>query len=340
MIAAVAILVAGTIAVPSELGYFPGPYYDAQGREYLQQRALRAWPAPSALVDLWHDGTLDEPRRVALLLGAAAFHDPVLLTVYADAARHGTPRERQAAAYGYRDLLGDALPDVRSGVSEQDGLRLAREIRSVATTLERADLVELWLASALRADGVDLPDWSGVVLQRSVPVCIRGASVVARAEDLSEVIGAYRRARSLQARAQLLRLIEALGLRRFLVSPGGRRPVWRPDDVYGDGFIRLDRWLDDVCRTDDPRELLAAGFAELGLSGTDPFGADACAAWWSVLERGDPAWWSTAASQLYRCGAPYVELEVLQAESPRNRQRREILKSWHQKRMEEMRGAR
>lgn len=335
MITLLTVLVAGTIAVPSELRFFPGPYFDAEAREHLQQRALRAWPPPRELLELWNGGTLDEPRRVALLLGAAAFHDPVMLPAYREGLLDGSPAVRRAAAYGYRDLLGDGLPNVVDGVPEEEAARIAAEVEAVARSLRRGTLLDLWLASALRTDEVEYPQWRGAILVRPLSVAVRAASIVARAEDVPAVVAAYRRAQSTQARAQLLRLVEALSLRRFLIGPGGRRAVWTMD-LYREAFDRADAWLAGMCRNDDPRETLRASFAEMGLTDLDPFAGEACDAWWAVLERGAPPWWSTAAQQLYRCGAPYVELEVLQAESPRNRKRREILTGWRAQRLEEL----
>lgn len=55
----------------------------------------------------------------------------------------------------------------------------------------------------------------------------------------------------------------------------------------------------------------------------DPFGAEACGAWQQVLLHGLEPWWSVAAAQLYRCGAPPAEVSNLQVEDDTARRARE-----------------
>jgi hypothetical protein len=326
MSVALALLLGWTMAVPSELPYFPGSYFDSTAKEYLQQRALRSWPNPAAQIEAWRSGELDEPRRVALLLGGAAFHDPVLLPAYVEALGSDSGRVRQAALYGYRDLIADVPPDVSQGVSREQAERVIGEIRALQRTLRRHALVDVWLESALAAEGTR-GRWRGILLERPVPACLNSAAELARPGDLPEVVEAYWRARELQTRIQLMQLAESLALQRFLVLPTGGRGVWT-QNVYEDALTRFDAWIATTCDLDDTDAVLTAGLQNLGLQVEAPLSRAACGSWVAVLERGDPGWWATAAKQLYDCGAPYVALEVLRAGGEPNRKRREILLGW------------
>ena len=323
---ALALLLGWTMAVPSELAYFPGAYFDSTAREYLEQRALRSWPSPAAQLEAWQSGELDETRKVALLLGGAAFHDPVLLPAYVDALGSDSPRLRQAAVYGYRALIADVVPNVSNGVTDDEAARVAGEVTALRRTLRRHALIELWLESALAADGAQ-GQWRGILLERPVPTCLNAVATLAQPGDLPVVVSAYNRAQVTQTRIQLMEIAESLALQRFLVMPKGGNGVWTMA-VYTDALARFDAWLATTCRLDDDDAVLAAGLRNLNLTASSPLARSACGAWVQVLERGEPSWWATAAKQLYRCGAPYVELEVLRATGAPNRKRREILTAW------------
>ncbi len=92
--------------------WFPSDYFNGHPRTQLQREVLEYWPGPTELVRLWNEGELSEDDRVILLVGGAAFHDPQLLAVYRQAVISDSQRIRQAAVYGYRDLLADGLPNV------------------------------------------------------------------------------------------------------------------------------------------------------------------------------------------------------------------------------------
>jgi len=92
---------------------------------------------------MWRTGRLETPQSLAILLGAPVHHDPALLPVYREAIESPTPRIRQAAAYGYHDLIGDRLPDVSAGVSGREAARLAAEMDVLAETLRRQPLVAM-----------------------------------------------------------------------------------------------------------------------------------------------------------------------------------------------------
>lgn len=46
---------------------------------------MNSWPGPTELMRLWREGELTEEQRVALLLGGAAHHDPMMLPAYREA---------------------------------------------------------------------------------------------------------------------------------------------------------------------------------------------------------------------------------------------------------------
>ena len=129
MIAAAQLALGSAVLHASEVSHFPGSYFDSSGRPQLQARVLQSWPGPATLVEQWRSAALESPQRLAILLGAPVHHDPSLLPLYREAIQSETPRVRQAAAYGYHDLIGDRLPDVKSGVSGREAVRLAAEGR-------------------------------------------------------------------------------------------------------------------------------------------------------------------------------------------------------------------
>ncbi len=323
---ALILLVGWTMAVPSELPYFPGAYFDSTAKEYLQQRALRTWPSPVDQLEAWRSDGLDEARKVALLLGGAAFHDPVLLPAYSDALTSDSPRLRQAAVYGYRDLIADTLPDVSAGVPAEEAARVAGEIVALRRTLRRHGLIDVWLESALVAEGAR-GSWRGVLFERPVPACLSAVATLSQPGDLPAIVAAYGRAQELQTRIQLMQIAESMALQRFLVMPSGGHGVWT-SAVYTDALARFEAWIATTCHVDDVDAVLSAGMLNLGLKVDAPLSRRACGAWTRVLEKGEPSWWATAAKQLYRCGAPYVELEVLRATGEPNRNRRKILLAW------------
>ncbi len=321
-----ALLLGWTMAVPSELVYFPGGYFDSTAKEYLQQRALRSWPSPAGQLEAWRSGELDEDRMVALLLGGAAFHDPVLLEAYTDALGSDSLRVRQAAVYGYRDLIADAVPDVSDGVPADQAARVVGEINALRRTLRRHALIEVWLESAVADEGARSP-WRGILFERSVQACLTAVATLAQPGDLPAVVAAYGRAQELQTRLQLMQVAESLALQRFLVMPTGGSGAWTMT-VYTDALVRFDAWIATTCWVDDTDAVLSAGMRNLGLEVDAPLARRACGAWARVLKNGEPSWWATAAKQLYQCGAPFVELEVFRAAGGPNRKRREILLGW------------
>lgn len=328
MIAAAAQLLLGSVWLhSSEVQHFPGTYFDSSGRTQLQARVMQSWPGPSALAEMWRSATLDTPQRLAILLGAPVHHDPSLLPLYREAIQSESPRLRQAAAYGYHDLIGDRLPDVSSGVSKAEARRLAREIDLVAETLRRHPLVAIWLQAALQSEGRSLPSFAGVAPQRPATDCLKAVDNVMSFDDLDLLVQAYQLSQRRPTRIALMRLIEGLTLSRFVPRSVGSTKAWGPE-VYDRGFVDLDAaiasWQSGGCTVDATR-VLAENFALMGVELSDPRAAGACAYWQNVLRAGDSGWWAMAARQLYDCGGPWRELSVLQPESDLMRERRQDL---------------
>jgi hypothetical protein len=314
-------IVAATITVTSlvspECGYFPGAYFDSQARTTLQRRAMEKWPGPSQLVRRWQAGELNHREKMAVLLGASVSHDVVLLPLYREAIESDNDRLRMAAAYGYRELLGELSPNVTGGVNRALAQALATEMDVVAQTLRERPLVEFWLQAALAAEGKTMPGWRGVVFQRPAGVSLRAVERVVSFDDLRFLTVAYRLAETQSSRLALLRLLEAVTLQRFVKMPQGVRAGWGQKHVNealeaADAFVEY--WVDVRCVL-DPRLVLSASMAELGVWGVQPLGPDAFDFWLQVLKRGQPEWRMMAARRLYEFGGPWADLSVFRAES-------------------------
>jgi hypothetical protein len=330
MIAAAQLVLGAAVLHSSEVKHFPGSYFDSTGRPQLQTRVLQSWPGPSTIAEMWRPGEVDTPQRMAILLGAPVHHDPLLLPLYREAIQSESPRIRQAAAYGYHDLIGDRLPDVRSGVSARAAARLGAEMAVLADTLRRHPLVAMWLHALLQAEGRGLPSFDGLAPQRSANDCLRAVDTLMSFEDLDLLVQAYQLSERRSTRIALMRLIEGLTLSRFVPRSVGSTKAWGPE-VYDRGMIELDAaiatWQRDGCTLDGDR-VLAANLAAMGVGVDDPRGPGACAYWQNVLRAGDSGWWAMAARQLYVCGGPWREMSVLQPESDLMRERRLELMRW------------
>lgn len=327
---AVQLVLAAGVLNSGEVAYFPGAYFDDIARDRLQRRAMVRWPGPSELRLMWRGGDLNDHQRMAVLLGGAAHHDALLLDIYREAVLSESQRLRQAGAYGYRDLIGDIRPNVARGVDDEAAQRLAAEIDAVRETLQFNSMVEMWLHAALHDEQRSLPGYHGIVQRRSSDACFRAVERLMGPEDLEALIRAYRSSDHLSNRIQLLKLIEALTLNRFIMMPLGERKAWSAE-VYDDGLYLLDQWLadraDTLCDLDYER-VISASLASMGAIGVDPLHPEACAVWGMVLSQGDPRWWAIASRRLYECGGPWVELSVLQAPSKENRASRNSLMKW------------
>lgn len=321
----------GGAAVPTEgVARFPGAYFDSRVREPLHREVMASWPGPSALLELWRSGELDEEARVSLLVGGAAFHDPLLLPAYREGVASPSARVRQAAAYGYRDLIADRRPDVRAGVDDRASALLAEEIGLVELTLRSRPLIQLWLQSALAQEGRGFEEWPGITLQRPVGDCLLAVERLVGPEDLELLLGAMRLSREPAVRINLLKLVEAVSLSRFIVKPKGDKQGWG-SHVYDQAFAALEgsisRWAAGGCTVDGER-VLRSNLEAMGASGVDPLAPEGCGLWLGVLEQGEPRWWMLAARRLYACGGPLVELSALNPDGESDRELRKRLLEW------------
>ncbi|MEE4270846.1 MAG: hypothetical protein V2I67_04175 [Thermoanaerobaculales bacterium] len=326
-ILSVAVTVATSFVSP-EAGHFPSRFFDTKAKPRLQQRAMDQWPGPSQMLDLWRAGALDRDSKVAVLLGCSASHDPVLLPIYREAVTSSDPRLRMAAVYGYRDLLGDGLPNVSTGVDIEAGRRVALEMDVVAETLRARPLSEFWLQALLTAEGGVMPGWTGVSMRRPPGVCVGALEKVIDIEDFGLLATAWRSAEQMTTKMALVRLLEATTLQSFMVQPQGDRTGWGKRDMEEalaatDAFVTL--WLDQQCTT-DPDRVVGYSLSRMGVRGvrpTDPHGWDL---WVALLDRGEPAWRMIAAKRLYALGGRWAELSVFQAGSPSQVQRLDMLR--------------
>ena len=327
----VAVVVGAASFKAPEVSYFPSSYFEAEAKVRLQRRAMEKWPGPSQIVDLWQSSDLTRRQKTAILLGASASHDPVLLPLYREAITSTNGRLRMAAAYGYRDLLGDALPDVAGGVDLESAEQLAREIEVVTRTLRERPLVEFWLQGVLMSEGASMPGWQGVVLRRPQGTCFRAVEKVLNFHDFSYLATAYRLAVQRSTRISLVKLLEAITLQKFLIKPIGSRTGWGAKDIdkafqATDAF--LDYWIDSRCIT-DPSVILSSSLKTMGASGVRPLAPESYDIWLRVLKDGAVPWHMMAARQLYDLGGRWSQLSVFQAESKSQIAARDQLIVWY-----------
>lgn len=326
-----AVMVGATTFKAPELVHFPGSYFEAEAKVTLQRRAMEKWPGPSQIVDLWRSGDLTTREKTMILLGISASHDPLLLPIYREAIASDNGRLRMAAAYGYRDLLGDALPDVSAGVDIESARELAQEMAMVAGTLRERPLVEFWLQAALMSEGVSMPGWRGVVLRRPQATCFRAVEKVLDFHDISYLATAYRLATNESTRVSLMKLLEAITLQEFFTKPNDSRTGWGAKDINealeaADAFV--DDWVDRRCVT-DPEAILSNSMSALGVAGVPPLAPGSYDFWLRVLKGGFVSWHMMAARQLYDLGGRWSQLSVFQAESKAQIAERDELIVWY-----------
>ncbi len=326
-----AMLLVTTNFTSPEIAHFPGSFFEAKAKDHLQQRAMNQWPGASQIVDHWQSGGLDLSEKMAILLAMSASHDPVLLPIYREAVVADDERLRMAAAYGYRELLADAVPNLANGVDLESARQLAGEMDAVALTLRERPLVEFWLQSVLMADGTSMPGWRGVVLDRPKGLGLRAVERVLSFDDFHYLATAYRLAQGTDTRVSLMRLLEAITLREFLVVPSDGRTGWGSRQIdealqAADEFV--DYWIDVRC-TSDPNAILAASMNALNIRGARPLAPESYDTWLRVLKEGSDSWYMMAAQQLYDLGGRWSRLSVLQADSPSQKAARDELIRWY-----------
>ncbi|TFG39954.1 MAG: hypothetical protein E4H44_01100 [Candidatus Aminicenantes bacterium] len=321
----------GASAVSSgAIRWFPGDYFDSRVKSVFQSEVMESWPGPSQLMALWREGGLDEPAQVSLLLGGAVFHDPVLLPAYREAVLSPSQRVRQAAVYGYRDLLGDSLPRVSGGVSEEDAALLGEEMDWVMRTLAEASLFEMWMQALLVHEDTGLSGWHGVTLQRTPGACSQALDRLVGVEDLPLLLQAYDITRDFSIRVNLLKLVEAVTLSRFIIMPTDEKAGWGRH-VFTTAMDALEGarrgWPRDGC-TVNGEAVLSQNLRTMGVSGLDPLSSDGCGVWLGILDRGFPQWWMLSSRQLYACGGPWVEMSALAPERDPGPEQRKMLLQW------------
>jgi hypothetical protein len=314
-----------------EIDQFPGSYFDTSGRVALQRRVMEQWPGPTALMEMWYSPDTKQRDRLAILLGAAAHHDPSLMPIYKAGLKRSTQIVRKAAAYGFRDLIGDRLPDLTTDLTETDRRRLFIEMDSFHRTMQREPLVAMWLHSLLRNEKKTFPGYRGFAPFRRTRDCLRSIERVMTIDDLELLVRAFRVSEDRTTQIGLLRLIESLTLSRFVPTAMGKTPAWGPE-TFNLGMTNLDaeirRWTARGC-TIGVDWILTSRMAEMGATVPHPRGGKACDVWLNVMKVGDPSWWPTAAKQLYLCGGPWIELSVLWSDSKANTMRRDDILDWY-----------
>lgn len=310
---------------------FPGGYFDTRVREKFQRNVMASWPGPTELMRLWREDGLSEEQRVALLVGGAVYHDPVMLPAYRAAINSESQRLRQAAIYGFRDLIGDRPPNVNVTIDEKALKAIANEMNWVQRTLRRHSLLEMWLQSVLVQEGASLPDYIGVKLIRSPSDCFGAAERLFDVGDLDLLVTAYEQSQDRDSRIALLQLIEAVSMSRLLIIPTGQNKgwgKWAVDEALRrlDGRVR--QWRNSNCQLDG-EAVLHQNLRSLGAKNKDPLGPNSDRLWLAVLEGTNSRWWPLAARRLYASGGPWYELSVLRPDTKDNKRRREELSSWY-----------
>jgi hypothetical protein len=314
------------------VSYFPGDFYNSRARTALQRQVMASWPGPTELLRMWGDAELTEEQRVALLLGGANFRDPALMTAYREALQSKSQRLRRAAIYGYHDLLVDRPPNVDVTIDKPIVRAYAGEMRWMQRTLRRHSLLEMWLQSALVQEGGSLPGYVGVRLTRSARECFQAAERIVDVGDLELLVAAYDQARKFETRLEIIRLVEAVSMSRFIIKPKGDRAAWG-SEVFRSAVQRFENrlrsWRGQSCRVDGEAVLLH-NLRSLGSRYESPLDSDACGLWLAVLEGDNARWWMLAARRLYACGAPWYEFSALQPDSDRNRNLQKHLLAWYE----------
>ncbi len=324
----------GGTALPTDaLQHFPGEYFETRVHERFQRRVLASWPGPFELLRMWRDTELSEKEQVALLVGGAAFHDPILMPAYREALASDSQLLRQAAIYGYRDLIADRPVSVDITIDDRVAEAIAREMRGMERALQRHSLVEVWLQSLLAHEGMALPGYEGIRLDRPPMDCMKALDRLADTGDLDLLVTAFELLSHTVNQIGLLEIIEALSLSRFILTPTGANPTWGSEryEIGIEHFrTAVGNWRRTGCRVDG-EVVLRRNLRSLGAEVDDPLSPEACVVWIGVLRGEIPTWWAMAARRLYACGGPKYELSALNANSQGNRAQRDHLVSWYRR---------
>ncbi len=321
----------GSAFSPAAVVNFPGAYFDTRVRENFQRYVMASWPGPTELMRRWQDGDLSDEQRVVILLGGAVYHDPMMLPAYREAIKSESQRLRQAAIYGFRDLIGDRPTNVNVAIEETALQAIGQEMDWVQRTLRRHSLLEMWLQSALAQEGASLPGYVGIKMVRPPRYCFGAAERLFDVGDLDLLVTAYEQSLDRNNRIALLKLIEAVSISRFLIIPTGQNKGWGKW-TFDDALRGLDRkvrqWRKSNCQLDG-EAVLFQNLRSLGAKNKDPLGPNSDRLWLALLEGTNSRWWALAARRLYASGGPWYELSVLRPDSKDNERRRDKLSHWY-----------
>ncbi|MCP4898102.1 MAG: hypothetical protein GY906_14110 [bacterium] len=297
-----AFILAGQVRVLPGIDHFPSPYFDKYVRQTLQQRTLRHGYGPTSILRVWEAQDLSEDEQISILVGSAAFHDPSLLKIYMHAMKNPSQRVRQAAAYGYRDLIGDRIPDATGDINKDVARRLLQEMDRVRRTLVRVPLASFWLDSVLAHNEQVMPGHLGISLSRSLDDALWSLGRIVTPEDANLLVAAYPLAGA--GKGGIRDLLERLMLKQWMVIPHQTgRQGWSPQRVGETARRRGDRWVTSLCAVDYESELKKS-FAGIGVTDIEPTSGSACPIWFGILNEPRSEWWPTAARFLYRCDFP------------------------------------
>ena len=120
------------------------------------------------------------------------------------------------------------------------------------------------------------PAGGGWCSKRPKGLGLRAVERVLAFEDFHYLATAYRRAQGTDTRVSLIRLLEAITLREFLVMPSDSRAGWGSKHINealeaADAYV--DYWIDVRCTT-DPNVILAASMNAMGVRGVQPLEPD------------------------------------------------------------------
>jgi hypothetical protein len=303
-----------------DASYWPG-VGSRQVANMLAEIQRDAWtamrsegPGPQQLAALWRSGRLKREDRVAVLLGGAAFHAPVMLPLYAEALRSSDLRERQAAAVGLFWLLGALPPDPQTLAAAPDAWRKLEGLAEALVAASRTrSLVGLWVDSYLQAIGV--PARPGLRLIRGPDECLAAIREIAEPEDLNELLALWPLLRSDHDRFDVLRTLEIVTLSRLVAVQKGARASWG-GWIYETGALMVDALVQRTCASVDGEGMLRANLMKL--AGND--GCDGCTyvPWARTLRFEYPPTWVVALERLPAFGAPAVDFDRRELDSSKN----------------------
>ena len=308
----------GVIPVPASVSRFPDPsFWPGRGTQQVATMlaAVRteaggqmrtSGPGPHQLMARWRAGSLDADERVAVLLGGATFHNPVLLPAYVEGLRSAALRERQAAAVGLAWLMGENPPDPRLIARDPDASRkLASFAKFLAASCRKHSLVAIWMNSYLASVG--LPRSYRLVLVRRPEACLAAIASIAEPSDLDELVALWPLLRTREQRYAVLRIFEMVTLIPFVPPPPAGSRETSSSWLLEAGARRVDGFVGRSCTSRDGEALFRRVAARAaGVSASD---LDDAGPWLAVLRHRPPSFWAVPLERLTAFGAPAVDFD-------------------------------